>query len=340
MKFKFITLIVAAAVSLASCSAQAPAAETPENVTQSSVAVTQAPTLETQQPSPTPTTAPTEAPLYTLSLDDIPAYTGAAYIALNNNVPGFTQSEMTTEPFETYSPLDRLGRCGVAYANVCKDIMPTEERGKIGQVKPSGWHTKRYDFIDGMYLYNRCHLIGYQLAGENANEQNLITGTRYLNIEGMLPFENMTADHVKATGHHVLYRATPVFVGSNLLALGVQLEAKSVEDNGAGLEFNVFCYNVQPGVGIDYATGDNWSDGSKEVHTPAPTQKPVAAAPAAGSSGGSASSTYILNTNTKKFHYPSCSSVSQMKDKNKREFTGTRDEAIAQGYSPCGRCHP
>ena len=168
----------------------------------------------------------------------------------------------------------------------------------------------------------------------------MITGTRYLNVEGMLPFENITADYVKGTGHHVLYRATPVFVGSNLLALGVQLEAKSVEDNGAGLEFNVFCYNVQPGVGIDYATGDNWSDGSKEVHNPPHAQKPVAAAPAAESSGGSANATYILNTNTKKFHYPSCSSVNQMKDKNKREFTGTRDEAIAQGYSPCGRCHP
>ena len=340
MKLKFVTLIMATVFSLSSCSTQTPALETPEKVTQSPVAVTQAPASDTILPSLTPTPAPTEAPIYTLSLDDIPAYTGAAYIALNNNVPAFTQSEMTTEPFETYSPLDHLGRCGVAYANICKEIMPTEERGKIGQVKPSGWHTIRYDFIDGMYLYNRCHLIGYQLAGENANERNLITGTWHLNVEGMLPFENMTADYVNATEHHVLYRATPVFVGTNLLALGVHLEAKSVEDNGAGLEFNVFCYNVQPGVGIDYATGDSWSDGSKEVHIPASTQKPVAAAPVADTDGGSGNTTYILNTNTKKFHYLSCSSVNQMKDKNKREFTGTRDEAIAHGYSPCGRCHP
>lgn len=340
MKLKFVTLITAAVFSLSSCSMQTPAVETPENVTLSPVAITKAPASATILPSPAPTPAPTEELHYTLSLYDVPAYKGAAYIVLNNNVPGFTQSEMTTEPFEIYSPLDSFGRCGAAYANICREIMPTEKRGKIGQVKPSGWHTIRYDFIDGMYLYNRCHLIGYQLAGENANKQNLITGTQYLNVEGMLPFENMTADYVKATGHHVLYRATPVFVGTNLLALGVQLEAKSVEDSGAGLEFNVFCYNVQPGVGIDYATGDSWSDGSKEVHTPAPTQKPVAAAPAAGSSGGSGNATYILNTNTKKFHYPSCSSVSQMKDKNKREFTGSRDEAIAQGYSPCGRCHP
>lgn len=213
--------------------------------------------------------------------------------------------------------------------------MPTEERGEIGQIKPAGWHTIRYDFIDGMYLYNRCHLIAYQLAGENANERNLITGTRYLNVEGMLPFENKTADYVNSTGNHVLYRVTPIYAGDNLLSLGVQMEAKSVEDGGAGLEVNMFCYNVQPGVVIDYATGDNWSDGSMEAKA-TPTEPP-AAAPAAPASSGT---TYILNTNTKKFHYPSCSSVSDMKEKNKREFTGTRDEVIDQGYSSCGRCHP
>ena len=213
--------------------------------------------------------------------------------------------------------------------------MPTEERGEIGQIKPSGWHTIRYDFVDGKYLYNRCHLIAYQLAGENANEQNLITGTRYLNIEGMLPFENKVADYVTYTGNHVLYRVIPIFQGDNLLAHGVQMEAKSVEDDGAGISFNVFCYNVQPGVAIDYATGDNWSDGTMEAQVQ--STEPTSTAPAVEPSSGM---TYILNTNTKKFHYPSCSSVGDIKEKNKREFTGARDEAIVQGYSPCGKCHP
>ena len=168
---------------------------------------------------------------------------------------------MTTTAFENYSDLDSLGRCGVAYANICRDIMPTEERGKIGMIKPSGWHTVKYDVIKDRYLYNRCHLIGYQLAGENANPKNLITGTRYLNVEGMLPFENLVADYVNNTGNHVLYRVTPMFSGSNLVANGVLIEAKSVEDNGGGILFNVYCYNVQPGVGINYENGDSWLDG-------------------------------------------------------------------------------
>ena len=187
-----------------------------------------------------------------VSLDAIPAYDGKAYVAVNNNEPFFTDSDMTTTAFENYSDLDSLGRCGVAYANICKDIMPTEERGKIGMIKPSGWHTVKYDVIKDRYLYNRCHLIGYQLAGENANPKNLITGTRYLNVEGMLPFENLVADYVNNTGNHVLYRVTPMFSGSNLVANGVLIEAKSVEDNGGGILFNVYCYNVQPGVGINY----------------------------------------------------------------------------------------
>ena len=278
------------------------------------------------------TAEPTQEPTYKLNISDIPAYTGQPYVELNGNEPSFAESELTTEPFEIYSELDSLGRCGTAYANVCKEIMPTEERGKIGMVKPTGWQTVRYDFVDGQYLYNRCHLIGYQLSAENANERNLITGTRYLNIQGMLPFENMTADYVRETNNHVLYRVTPIFEGNNLLALGVQMEALSVEDNGDGIKLNVFCYNVQPGVVIDYATGDNRSDGSMAVKA-APTQGTAA-------HNETTATTYILNTNKKKFHYPACSSVKQMKDKNKRVFTGSRENVITQGYEPCQKCNP
>ena len=186
-----------------------------------------------------------------VSLDEVPAYSGAPYVEIDGNQPAFTEADYTTESFEEYAPLDRLGRCGTAYACISTDLMPTEERGSIGQVKPSGWQTVKYDFIDGKYLYNRCHLIGFQLTGENANERNLITGTRYLNIEGMLPFENLVADYIEETENHVLYRATPVFEGDNLVASGVQLEGWSVEDEGEGVCFNVYCYNVQPGVTID-----------------------------------------------------------------------------------------
>ena len=192
--------------------------------------------------------------------ETIPEYSGNPYVELNGNLPYFTDEELSTTAFELYSELDSLGRCGAAYANVCKEIMPTEERGSIGMVKPTGWHTVKYDCITDRYLYNRCHLIGYQLAGENANEKNLITGTRYLNVDGMLPFENEVADYVNDTDNHVLYRVTPVFSGDNLVASGVIIEAKSVEDNGAGVQFNVYCYNVQPGISIDYTTGESWEN--------------------------------------------------------------------------------
>jgi DNA-entry nuclease len=192
-----------------------------------------------------------------LDLSLIPSYTDKAYVKLNNNIPDFDDSLMTTESFEKYSDFDSLGRCGVAFANIGKDLMPTKERESIGMIKPSGWRISKYDFIDGKYLFNRCHLIGYQLTGENANEKNLITGTRYLNVDGMLPFENKVADYVKSTNNHVLYRVTPHFEGNNPIASGVQIEAKSVEDNGKGIQFNVYCYNVQPRVKIDYATGEN-----------------------------------------------------------------------------------
>mgnify|MGYP001105393796 FL=1 len=195
-----------------------------------------------------------------VSLEDIPAYSGEPYVILDDNWPDFDAEDLTTEPFELYSELDYLGRCGMAYANICLEIMPTEPREEIGQVKPSGWHTAKYECVEGKYLYNRCHLIGYQLAGENANKQNLITGTRYMNVDGMLPYENMVDSYVEETGNHVLYRVTPIFDGGNLVASGVQMEALSVEDEGEGLCFNVYIYNVQPGVSIDYATGDSWEE--------------------------------------------------------------------------------
>ncbi len=281
-------------------------------------------------------------------LGEIPAYSNSAYVPVNGDVPFFDTTELSTQSMESYSPLDELGRCGVVYACIGKDIMPTEERGSIGMVKPSGWHTVRYDdLIADKYLYNRCHLIGYQLTGENANLSNLITGTRYLNIEGMLPFENMVADYVESTGNHVAYRVTPVFEGNNLLATGVLMEAYSVEDQGGGICFCIFAYNVQPGIEIDYATGD-----SRVAEVPTTTTPPITvstqpvtapdetthSAPPAEEEAVSAD--YFMNTNTTKFHYPSCSSVSDMKEKNKKEFTGSRDELINMSYHPCGRCHP
>lgn len=266
-----------------------------------------------------------------VSLDAIPAYDGKAYVAVNNNEPFFTDSDMTTTAFENYSDLDSLGRCGVAYANICKDIMPTEERGKIGMIKPSGWHTVKYDVIKDRYLYNRCHLIGYQLAGENANSKNLITGTRYLNVEGMLPFENLVANYVNNTGNHVLYRVTPMFSGSNLVANGVLIEAKSVEDNGGGILFNVYCYNVQPGVGINYENGDSWLDGTTGSASSG-SDSSVAENSAADSSN---SETMVHITATgKKYHRAGCRTL------KKSDTEVTLDEAKSMGLSPCGICNP
>ena len=193
----------------------------------------------------------------TYTIENIPEYDGQNYVILNNNEPNFNENNLSTESFETYSSKDYLDRCGVAYANIGIDLMPTEERGSIGQVKPTGWHTIKYDIVDGKYLYNRCHLIGHQLSGENANPENLITCTRQMNVEGMLPFENEIADYVKETHNHVLYRVTPIFEGDNLLATGVQMEALSVEDNGKGIKFNVFVYNIQDGITIDYNDGSS-----------------------------------------------------------------------------------
>lgn len=192
-----------------------------------------------------------------ISLKDIPKYSDKPYVVINQNKPNFSESDFTTKSFESYSDLDELGRCQVAYANIGKDLMPTKDRGSISEVKPTGWENKKYDIVDGKYLYNRCHLIGYQLTGENANKKNLITGTRYLNVTGMLPFENQVADYIKETGNHVLYRVTPIFEGDNLVASGVLMEAESVEDKGEEISFCVYVYNVQPGIEIDYATGES-----------------------------------------------------------------------------------
>lgn len=308
-------------------------------------------TQESQQVT-SATDVPTGEGTSAFSLREISAYSGTPYTEVNGNQPYFTEEELTTQSFETYSELDSLGRCGVAYANVGQDLMPTEPRGEIGAVKPTGWHLVKYDNVDGKYLYNRCHLIAYMLAAENANPQNLITGTRYLNVQGMLPFETKVCDYVKNTGNHVLYRVTPIFDGDNLLADGVLMEAYSVEDAGEGICFCVFAYNVQPGIGIDYATGDNWAESSGTYQsteasvaeeTPAPqpeTDTAVQITPELSAPQETQQTTYVLNTNTMKFHYPTCSSVDDMKEKNKQIYTGSRDEVINMGYVPCKRCNP
>ncbi|MCM1283931.1 MAG: DNA/RNA non-specific endonuclease [Muribaculaceae bacterium] len=253
--------------------------------------------------------------------EGVPVYQGLPYVELNNNYPDFSgEDKRATEAFEVYSELDALGRCGQAYANICPEIQPDGERGSIGNVRPSGWHTVKYSGrIEGNYLYNRCHLIAYQLAGENANERNLITGTRFLNVNGMLPFENRIAAYVEETGNHVLYRVTPVFEGENLLVSGVELEGWSVEDEGEGICFHVYCFNIQPGIGIDYATGESWEE--EEVEP-----------------GTEDAGLFVINTGTRRFHLPSCQSVRDMAEKNKLPYAGSAGELVAQGYSPCKRC--
>lgn len=260
------------------------------------------------------------------SLADIPEFSREPYVVLNDNEPEFSEEDYAEESYEYYSELDELGRCGAAIANIGPDLMPTEKRGSISQVKPSGWHSVQYDWVDGKSLYNRCHLIGYQLTAENANERNLITGTRYLNVEGMLPFENMVADYIKETDNHVLYRVTPIFEGDHLVASGVQMEAKSVEDAGEGICFHIYAYNYQPGVVIDYATGDSYA--AEEETTDG------------GGKEAQEKTEYILNTNTRKFHLPSCSSVEKIQEANREIYRGKRKELIDQGYEPCKTCKP
>ena len=370
----------------------------------------------------------------TLTQEKLPAYSYEPSTEIHDNVPYFQASDLTSSSYETFSSLDDEGRCGYAVACLGPDLLPDAPRGPIGSVKPTGWHTVKYEGIDGNYLYNRCHLIAYELSGENANEENLITGTRYMNVDGMLPYENEVADYIKSTGNHVLYRVTPVFEDDNLLASGVLMEAESVEDGGSGVSFNAYCYNVQPGISIDYATGDSsgqaytGSEASKydgvnfqspavikaiqqalndkgydcgtpdgiagngtasaaahfkadhglsgnsidaalaltlglnayqlldlsskaasdQASTAQGGQSSGAAGQASGAQAGEASGSgltgpaisYIVNTNTGKFHSPGCSSIGQMSDSNKLEYTGSRDDLIAMGYQPCKRCNP
>lgn len=255
------------------------------------------------------------------SIAAVEEYSSSPYAVINDNEPNFDLSEYSSS-FETYSELDRYGRCGVAFANISKDLMPTQERGAIGSIKPTGWHTVKYDCVDGKYLYNRCHLIGYQLTAENANERNLITGTRYLNVDGMLQFENRVAEYINSSGNHVLYRVTPDFRNTELVARGVQIEAESLEDNGEGIKFNVYCYNVQPNIEIDYQTGESKYIGEETTFDENDKQS------------------YIVNTKTKKFHSPDCSEVNNIKESNKKNYLGYKQNLIDNGYSPCAKCNP
>ena len=274
------------------------------------------------------------------TIAEVPEYDGVPYVEINDNEPEFTEAELTTEPYEEYSELDPLGRCGTAEACIGEDLMPDEEREDISEVEPTGWENREYDIVDGGYVYNRCHLIGFQLSGENANEENLITGTRYMNTEGMLPFENMVAEYVQETDNHVMYRVTPVFEGDDLVASGVQMEAESVEDGGAGICFNIYVYNVQPEIIIDYSTGANWADTDSGNEKTADISAADDSDAENGEDQEPKEQTYILNKNTKKFHKPECSSVDDIKAENKSGFTGTREELIEDGFDPCGKCRP
>ena len=284
-----------------------------------------------------------------IDLNDIPEYSRHAYVEINGGDPFFEDNEITTEAFEIYSPLDPLGRCGVAFACIGIEIMPTEDRDDIANVTPSGWeyngvsNNNTYDFVENGYVYNRCHLIGFQLAGENDNERNLITGTRSLNIEGMLPFENQVADYVEETQNHVMYRVTPIYNGFDYVAKGVLMEAYSVEDNGRGVCFCIYAYNVQPGVLIDYYTGVNVASGESlpeigddgrgdNAESPTPDDKE--------DDSPLGEITYVINTNSKKFHNPSCSHAKNLSGENRKETDKSRDELVDEGYSPCGTCKP
>lgn len=293
-----------------------------------------------------------------IDVSEIPEYEGKPYIVINNNEPFFGDiwgnydavDTTTTDVFEVYYDFDALGRCTGAFANLCEELQPTEERGSIGQVKPSGWHTVKYNgYVEGNYLYNRCHLIGYQLAGENATEENLITGTRYLNCDGMLPFEDEVYSYIDATGNHVLYRVTPIYEGDNLVASGVLMEAYSVEDKGAGIKFCVYCYNVQPGIAIDYSTGESHMiegyTGDYSTTTYFSTGE-IKTYPTNGVNyeysvtTDGVEGTYVLNVSSMKFHKESCDSVAKMKDENKMVSNETREYLIDKGYEPCNWCNP
>ena len=290
-------------------------------------------------------TKPENEPNAPISLEEIPAFDGEnPFVNINGGVPFFTEEEMTDKSYEKYAELDSLGRCGVAIASIGFDLMPTEDRGSIGSVKPSGWHTIKYDIVDAKYLYNRCHLIGFQLTGENANKANLITGTRYLNVEGMLPFEDMVADYLKeeheeGRDSHVMYRVTPIFEGSNLVASGVLIEAKSVEDNGEAIQFCVYVYNNQPGIVIDYRNGDSKLDDGKAF--PENPEEPPENNPEDSGEGDGDEKTYVINKSTGKVHNEDCRYATDMKEENKEVYTGNLDDLLSDGdFSACGTCKP
>ena len=317
--------------SVASIETTAATTETTANTESAQSSETTASTTDTVTSD---TESDTEAQLYynpenlstsAIDLSLIPAYSDTPYAVVNGNKPFFTASEITAVAYESYAALDSLGRCGAAIACCGSETMPApgEERGNISSVKPTGWIQAQYACVSGQSLYNRCHLIAWQLSAENANDKNLISGTRYMNADGMIPFENMVADYINETGNHVMYRVTPIFEGNNLLASGVQIEAYSVEDGGEGVCFNVYCYNVQPFIVINYATGSSYFDADAfEAAKPDPDEVGF----------------YILNKNTKKIHYPTCSSVTQMSEKNRQEYTGTLNDIKSQGYATCGNC--
>ena len=275
-------------------------------------------------------------------LSEIPAYSGRPYVVINDNIPSFNKSELTVKGYETYASLDSLGRCGGAVASCGREIMPKpdEERGSISSVKPSGWVQAQYDCVSGKYLYNRCHLLGWQLSAENANKRNLITGTRYMNTEGMLPFENMVADYIRETNNHVAYRVTPIYDGSDLVASGVQMEAYSIEDNGEGICFNIYCYNVQPGVKIDYSTGRSWADSNNKETTKKPVAIQTTKEYVEETKNSVSYDTYVYSSKSDKFHYPSCRYAKTIKAENYCEYTGDRQGMIDKGYTPCKNCSP
>ena len=281
--------------------------------------------------------------------DKLPEWDGEPSIEINGGDPSFTDSELSAikkQTEEDLSALDDQGRCGDVSACVSSETMPEGERDSIGMIRPAGWHLVKYDFVEGKYLYNRCHLIGWQLTGLNAEERNLITGNRYLNVDGMLPYENQVADFAESSDLHVAYRVEPVYKGDELIARGVHIEAESIEDKGESLAFNVYCYNVQPYVDIDYKTGESTADSD----APAGAESGSSGSGSSSNSGSSQNAgagsqdsteqTYILNTNTKRYHLQGCRSLSQMKDKNKRTFHGSKKELSRMGYQPCGNCNP
>ena len=290
-------------------------------------------------------------------LASVPEYDGQPSVEVNGNEPFFEEADFERPTFEEYSELDARGRCGTAFALIGSETMPTEPRGDISSIRPSGWHNDTYDWVDQYFLFNRCHVIGWQLAGENDNELNLITGTRYMNTQGMLPYENRVAWYVQSTGNHVLYRVTPIFEGANLVCSGVLMEAESVEDIGQGVRFCVYCYNVEPGVRIDYATGANKADGTMgetsgehsentrqndeaQSSTAESREEPSFTIPDESKRAEHGDVKFVLNVSTGKFHLPHCPSVTDMREYNKFLFNGTREEAIELGFKPCGSCKP